>query len=54
MQHKQVKSELMLSTFCYTVEHIERHIDGKLFSIIERTTVYLVLLKHFYTGFAQA
>ena len=32
---------LTISTFCYTVERIERNIDGKLLSIIERTTVYI-------------
>ena len=31
--------ELILSTLCFTVESIERDIDGKLFSIIERTAM---------------
>ena len=38
-QHIPVKNCLILSTFCFTVERVEREIDGKLFSIIERTTV---------------
>ena len=29
--------------FCYTVEDSEREIDGKLFNIIERTTVHIWL-----------
>ena len=49
MRHKQVKSELILSTFWYTVtvQLIERKrfdIDGKLLSIIEiKNTVYISL-----------
>ena len=35
------KVSYFLSTFCFTVEHIEKDIDGKLFSIIERTTMCL-------------
>ena len=27
--------------FCVSVEHIERDIDGKLFNIIKRATVYI-------------
>ena len=37
-RRKQVKSEF-LSTFCFTVERFERDTDGKLISIIERTTL---------------
>ena len=44
MQHKLVKNELILSTFCYTVERIERNIDGYL---KKKHCVYLVPLKQF-------
>ena len=40
-RRKQVKSELIVSTFCCTVERIEKDVYEKLFSIIERTTVYV-------------
>ena len=47
-RRKQIKSELILSTFCCTVERIERDLDGKLFSIIEfNHCVNLVPLKQF-------
>ena len=39
-------SELILSMFCFTVERIERDVDGNLFSIIQRTTVYFGSLEH--------
>ena len=47
--HKQVKSELIVSTFCCTVAPIERDIDGKLCRIIERITAYIWFpFKQFY------
>ena len=41
MRRKKSQSELIVSTFCPTVERNESDIDGKLFSNVERTTVYI-------------
>ena len=37
----KAKVGLIVSTLCGTVKRIKRDIDGELFSIIERTTVYV-------------
>ena len=35
------KSELIFSIFCFTLERIEKDIDGILFNTNERATVYI-------------